>query len=142
MWHFEKNVYQDQVSGIKLSSADLSQQDTQTLTYNRTLVNSTFSLCPVGAGPNTIRLWESICVQSIPVIIADEFSIEECIPKHVLPAEPFYIQLPYASPHLNSPEALVTYLNTISQEQIQSMRKGCEQVTAYLQKSFILPPSA
>lgn len=141
MWHFEKNVYQDQVSGIKLSSADLSQQDTQTLSYNRTLVNSTFSLCPVGAGPNTIRLWESICVQSIPVIIADEFSIEECIPKHALPAEPFYIQLPYASPHLNSPEALVTYLNTISQEQIQNMRKGCEQVTTYLQKTFISPPS-
>lgn len=142
MWHFEKNVYQEQVSGIKLSSSDLLEQDKRTLEYNRTLVNSTFSLCPVGAGPNTIRLWESICVGSIPVIIADEFNIEECIPKSSLPSEQFYIQLPYASSHLNNPEALVTYLKSISQEQINTMRKGCEQITEYLKASFISPPSA
>ncbi len=41
--------------------------------YNSILSDSVFSLCPEGAGPNTIRLWESMAVGSIPVIYSDEW---------------------------------------------------------------------
>jgi hypothetical protein len=37
--------------------------------YNRVLSHSVFSLCPEGAGPNTLRLWESLAVGAIPVVI-------------------------------------------------------------------------
>jgi len=30
-------------------------------------------LCPEGAGPNTLRLWESMAVGAIPVVFADEW---------------------------------------------------------------------
>ena len=143
IWHFEKDVYQSQVRGIELTQSERAQQDQQTLEYNRVLSDSTFSLCPVGAGPNTIRLWESICLSSIPVIIADEFDAAQCIPPRINPSSsPFYIQLPYSSPHLASPEALAAYLASISQEQLNSMTKGCEQVADYLRTTFLSPSSA
>lgn len=137
IWHFEKDVYQSQVRGVELTQSDRAQQDQQTVEYNRVLSDSIFSLCPVGAGPNTIRLWESICLNSIPVIIADEFDIKCCIP---FPS-PFYIQLPYNSPHIASPEALATYLSNISQEQINTMSIACKQVADYLRTTFLSPPS-
>lgn len=41
--------------------------------YNNVLSNSVFSLCPEGSGPNTIRLWESMSVGSIPVLFANDW---------------------------------------------------------------------
>jgi hypothetical protein len=134
IWHFEKDVYQHQVHGMPLTVSDRSQQHEQTMKYNRILADSTFSLCPVGAGPNTIRLWESICLSSIPVLIADEFDIRGCIPYHDVP---FYIQLPYNSPHLDSAETLADYLSSISEEEKNTMRKGCQQIAEYLRNAFL-----
>lgn len=42
-------------------------------TYNQILSDSVFSLCPEGSGPNTIRLWESLAVGSIPVLFANDW---------------------------------------------------------------------
>jgi hypothetical protein len=44
-----------------------------TYKYNYGLSNSIFSLCPEGSGPNTIRLWESMSIGSIPVLFDNDW---------------------------------------------------------------------
>jgi glycosyltransferase involved in cell wall biosynthesis len=70
-WHYEKVVYGEQVAGRTISVEDRQIQQERTRRYNELLSDSVFSLCPDGTGPNTLRLWESLAVGSIPVIIAD-----------------------------------------------------------------------
>lgn len=67
-WHFESEVYRRQIGGDPahpLPAAETVE------TYNRLLSDSVFSLCPPGAGENTLRLWESLAVGAIPVIFGD-----------------------------------------------------------------------
>lgn len=70
-WHYDKIVYDHQIKGIapdqNLIDLNASQE------FRETLIRSKFSLCPSGAGPNTIRLWESIGLGAIPVILADTY---------------------------------------------------------------------
>jgi glycosyltransferase involved in cell wall biosynthesis len=66
-WHFEDLVYQHQVKGAVLREA--VNHDDSVRSYNDVLSNSRFSLCPAGAGPNTLRLWESLAVGSVPVLL-------------------------------------------------------------------------
>jgi hypothetical protein len=70
-WHFNKVVYKEQVQGKELSDSEADVERLATRRYNEVLSDSIFSLCPEGAGPNTLRLWESLAVGSIPVIISD-----------------------------------------------------------------------
>ncbi len=72
-WHFNKIVYDSQVGGRTLGQADLESMAAATREYNTVLSDSVFSLCPEGAGPNTLRVWESLAVGAIPVIISDEW---------------------------------------------------------------------
>lgn len=74
-WHFNKIVYEEQTlnKSIKNEYMDIHKQ--QTFRYNSILSDSVFSLCPEGAGPNTLRFWESISIGSIPVIFSDDLSI-------------------------------------------------------------------
>lgn len=134
IWHFEKDVYQLQVKGKEISNADRDVQKIQNMIYNEVLSLSHFSLCPIGAGPNTIRLWESICLGSIPVIIADEFNIRDFIPKRF---GKFYIELKYNAKELMSSVHLEKYLREYSQEDINSMRQNCLEVGKYLETNFI-----
>lgn len=53
-WFYNKNVYKGEKQVSNNGFADL-------------LKESIFSLCPSGTGPNSIRLWESINLGSIPV---------------------------------------------------------------------------
>lgn len=136
LWHFEKNVYTEQVLNKSLPSIYYEIQLKQTEHYNQILSNSEFSLCPVGAGSNTIRLWESICIGSIPIIIADEFDIKSAL-NPTLQNLTFYIQLPYTSIHLKSQDHLTKYLQSISKDDIERMRKNCIEVRNFLQDQFI-----
>lgn len=74
-WHYMKVVFDFQIRGIvadkqRDSLVDLSASDQ----FRESLLNSIFSLCPAGSGPNSIRLWESIGAGSIPVILADTWA--------------------------------------------------------------------
>jgi hypothetical protein len=69
-WHFEDAVYQHQF-------ADAAQQrhsapDATVASYNHLLCDSVFALCPAGAGPNTLRLWEALAVGAIPVLLGHQ----------------------------------------------------------------------
>ena len=69
-WHFDQFVYSNkQNNRYELNETDSSRKRTED--YNKLLLNSEFSLCPAGTGPNSIRFWESLAVGSIPVIISD-----------------------------------------------------------------------
>lgn len=70
-WHFEDIVYRHQVAGRAL--ADIDTKRAETARYNELISDSVFSLCPSGAGPNTLRLWESLAVGCIPVVLSDSF---------------------------------------------------------------------
>lgn len=76
-WHFNKVVYEEQVLNKKITADDSKAHEDRTVNYNRIISDSVFSLCPEGAGPNTLRVWESMAVGSIPVIFADEWIAPE-----------------------------------------------------------------
>ena len=73
-WHFNKLVYQEQVQHKPLAEADAQQVAAAAQRYNEVLSDSVFSLCPEGAGPNTLRIWESLAVGAIPVVIAKDWT--------------------------------------------------------------------
>lgn len=66
-WHFEQVVYGHQVGGQAVpAAADDSVRD-----YNALLTDSVFALCPSGAGPNTLRLWEALAAGTVPVLLGE-----------------------------------------------------------------------
>lgn len=71
MWHFNEEVYNQQL-GLQVEEISTSAQFSVN-EYNEVLSDSKFSLCPIGAGPNTLRLWESLAMGSIPVVISDNY---------------------------------------------------------------------
>jgi len=73
-WHYEHNVYQDQIEGIKLDTNNKAQQS-QAEEYDDVLSRSLFTLCPSGSGPNSIRFWEALMFGSIPVLISDSLRL-------------------------------------------------------------------
>ncbi|MCP9797729.1 exostosin family protein [Cyanobium sp. Lug-B] len=83
MWHFNKVVYNFQVFGDE-SKKDAIATD-EVLEYNTLLSHTRFSLCPVGAGPNTLRLWESLAVGAIPVVLSDRHQLPDL--ERLLPGE-------------------------------------------------------
>lgn len=64
-WHFEEIVYRQQIAGKTIPAVSVAGSVAE---YNRIMSDSVFSLCPAGAGQNTLRLWEALAVGSIPVL--------------------------------------------------------------------------
>lgn len=73
-WHYNKVVYDFQVRGV-VDKPDALVDNSASEQFRQLLLESVFSLCPSGTGPNSIRLWESIGLGSIPVIIADTLAL-------------------------------------------------------------------
>jgi hypothetical protein len=69
-WHYEDVVYSHQVNNMDLESS--YKLDTSVKTYNEVMSDSIFTLCPSGAGPNSLRLWEALALGCIPVVIGKE----------------------------------------------------------------------
>jgi Exostosin family len=69
-WHFEDVVYGHQVKGDTLAQA--YKVDASVSDYNRLLCDSVFALCPAGAGPNSLRLWEALATGAIPVLLGPQ----------------------------------------------------------------------
>ena len=69
-WHYQKVVYDLQIHRRATEPASLVDDDASNA-FRELLLDTIFSLCPSGSGPNSIRLWESIGAGAIPVILAD-----------------------------------------------------------------------
>ncbi|MGE0769143.1 MAG: exostosin family protein [Hyphomicrobiaceae bacterium] len=74
-WFYQKIVYDHQIRGTAAQvPPDKLLKQNEATAFRETLLQSTFSLCPAGTGPNSIRLWESIGAGAIPVILADTWA--------------------------------------------------------------------
>jgi hypothetical protein len=123
-WHFHNLVYQEEQTQKGYQKSKINFKDLNE--YNLNLLNSKFSLCPSGSGPNSIRLWESLAVGSIPVLISDQLDL----PYHPLwdraiikIAEEDYIKIP-------------ELLSSISSNEVQERRKNCLKIYHSLKNNF------
>lgn len=124
-WHFNNIVYSAKQNKQRELNVDQKHLD-NTSNYNINLLKSRFSLCPSGAGPNTIRFWESLAVGSIPVLLADTLELPSDIDwdntiVHV-----------NESDYLKLPEILLN----ITLEKENEMRKNCIKVYEKLKNNF------
>lgn len=72
-WHFNQIVYEYQTDNMIRDNPTTEYEEV--VKYNRLLSESLFSLCPAGAGPNTLRFWESLGAGSIPVLLSDQYEL-------------------------------------------------------------------
>jgi hypothetical protein len=134
-WHYQTVVYEHQMRGNGLQSGGTGTTvaDSNATQFQDSLLTSTFSLCPSGSGPNSIRLWESIGTGSIPVILADTW----------LPPGPHSLWEQAAVFCAETPDAvraLPGRLRAIAAEpdQLRRMRHGLRQLNLlYGKESFV-----
>jgi len=114
-WHFEQAVYGAQVEGhIGPEAAEPSVEQ-----YNRCLSNARFALCPAGAGPNTLRLWEALAIGAVPVLLGHEPRLPE---GGTLPAIDWdEIVIHYRDPDLAT---LPTLLRSFSMDEIRRRQRS------------------
>lgn len=70
-WHFEQDVYRNQLLGLTEDEIKSSVRKRHEQEYIEIMEESVFCLCPSGSGPNSIRLWEAVEFGCIPVIFSD-----------------------------------------------------------------------
>lgn len=75
-WFYENVVYsKKQNSKGEYETTDGYNNNTEK--YNKVLLNSRYSLCPSGSGPNSIRFWESLGCGAIPVLLSNTLELPE-----------------------------------------------------------------
>jgi hypothetical protein len=75
LWHFHEFVFDYQIGGLEEKREVAKHRDI--VEYNELLTQTQFSLCPAGSGPNTLRLWESLGIGSIPVVLSDRYEFPD-----------------------------------------------------------------
>jgi hypothetical protein len=123
-WHFEKTVTQEQIANRSLTPQDRISLAEATRRYNEVLSDSVFSLCPEGAGPNTLRFWESLAVGAIPVVLSDHWTPPTLVQQSVGWSD---CCLFFPTDQLAS---LFPFLRGISSERIEAMSAACLKVYA------------
>ena len=74
-WHFDRAVYREQVAGQDASEQERAMEARRTAEYLDAIRSSWFTLCPTGSGPNSIRLFESLALRSIPILLTDALAL-------------------------------------------------------------------
>ena len=133
-WHFNNSIYcnqlnllknNDDISNNDISNNKLSREDE----YRHIMGSSIFSICPLGIGPNSIRLWESFTYNTIPVSISDDLWF------------PFYMDVKWDHLIVNIKEhdyKNILELNNIKKEQIADYQENIETFydTYFAEDSF------
>ena len=124
-WHFNQDVYNksQNVKG-ELNEDKIHKQKTQI--YNMLLLNSRYTLCPSGSGPNSIRFWEALGVGSIPILLSDKMTL----PEHK-EWDNAILKIPE-----KDLEKIPEILLTIPEEKEKEMRKKCLEIYQYLKNNF------
>jgi hypothetical protein len=124
-WHLQNIVYSDKQN----MNGDMNinvEYNCKTEYYNKILINSRYSLCPSGSGPNSIRLWESLAAGSIPIILSDK------------------LELPYHDDwgktvlfiKENNLETIEKILLDISEKNENKMRENCFKLYNYFKDNY------
>lgn len=74
-WHFEQDVYRNQLHGETEAKAKQKVREQQEKEYIDVMGDTIFCLCPSGSGPNSIRLWEAVEFGCIPVVLSDSLDL-------------------------------------------------------------------
>jgi hypothetical protein len=125
MWHFDKVVGSEKQNYKQQRDIDPGHIN-KTDNYNKILLESRYSLCPSGSGPNSIRLWESLAVGSIPILLADTLEL----PHHEL-WENTIIRVPEAEL-----DQVPKKLEEISLEKEKEMRENCLKIYQDLKNNY------
>lgn len=72
-WFYNELVYDYQAQSKKTPLSSLGKVTHGQKKFRDLLEQTLFSLCPEGAGPNTLRLWESLQAGCIPVIYTNDW---------------------------------------------------------------------
>lgn len=125
-WHFNNVVYSTKQNKNTELNIDKTHID-KTEKYNKLLLNSRFSLCPSGSGPNSIRFWESLACGSIPILLADTLEL------------PYNVNWNDAIIHLEEKNInnLESILSNISLEREKQMRANCISIYNRLKNNYI-----
>ena len=124
-WFFQKDVYSSNQNS-NLTIVNSNEKNNECEDYNFLLLNSRYSLCPSGTGPNSIRLWESLAFGAIPIILADTLEL----PKHPLW---IYSVLRIEEKQL---ELIPSILSKITIEMETEMRKNCLLLYEYFKDNY------
>ena len=125
IWHYNNIVY----STLQNKEKELNENNTHinnTIDYNKLLLESRFSLCPSGSGPNSIRLWESLAVGSIPIILADTLEL----PKHEL-WDKSIIRVKESDV-----SKILEIISLINENKEKEMRKNCIELYNYFKNNY------
>jgi len=117
-WHLENVVYSHKQNAQNEIVNDRALE-ARTWHYNQVLGASQFSLCPSGAGPNSIRFWESLAAGAIPVLLSDGM----CLPEE----EGFDWNTAILIVPERNLRAIDPYLRSFSLEEIEVRRQRCRE---------------
>ena len=124
-WHFNSLVYTDH-QNFKKDLNLTAEHNEKTNRYNNILINSRFSLCPGGTGPNSIRFWESLAVGSIPILLSDTLEL----PKHELWDDAIL------RVEEKDYDKVSEIINNISPEEEEKRRINCLKIYAYFCNNY------
>jgi hypothetical protein len=124
-WHFNSLVYTD-LQNFTQDENVSTEHINGTQKYNEVLINSRFSLCPSGTGPNSIRFWESLAVGTIPVLFSDTLEL----PPHDLWNEAI-IRLKESQI-----DDLYSILENISPEEEKKLKKNCIKIYNFFRFNY------
>jgi hypothetical protein len=125
-WYFNKIVYNKKQNEKGELNENKTDEDKTTF-YNKTLINSRYSLCPSGTGPNSIRFWESLAVGSIPILLSDTLDL----PKNKLWKESI-LRIKE-----KDVKQIPNILDSISQDKERKMRLNCINLYNQYRNNYI-----
>lgn len=120
-WFYNDIVYNEQIKNKIISKDSKKNKTIQTIKYNTILSDSIFSLCPEGSGPNTLRIWESMSIGSIPVLFENDW-VKPKISEYQWDDISITIQK-------NQIENIISILENIPEKQVRAMQNNC--INAY-----------
>jgi hypothetical protein len=74
-WHFDRAVYEEQIKGLAPDAQRRLVEQKHAEEYVQAIRDSWFTLCPSGSGPNSIRIFESLCLGSIPIVLTRDLRL-------------------------------------------------------------------
>ena len=124
-WHFNEIVYTNKQNKQAIYE-ESSKHKNNTEKYNSVLLDSVFSLCPSGTGPNSIRFWESLACGSIPVLLSDTLEL----PKHDL-WEKAIIKIDEKDCN-----KIYDTLSNITKDELEDRRRNCLKIYEHFRNNY------